>query len=160
MLFPQVLAGIYPIAQIQEPYTAVGYLASRIPVQALLHLRHPEAEEPSAEHPWCAWDICEGGLPSRCLPCPSYLDSALAEGTWCLDCVGMGLTGLEPGSQASLTDVFSLQLGQRNEVIKQPRQLAMMCTGQPTASCAWQWMAASACVSTLLATVDREVRPC
>lgn len=65
MLFPQVLAGIYPIAQIQEPYTAVGYLASRIPVQALLHLRHPEAEEPSAEHPWCAWDVCEGGLPSR-----------------------------------------------------------------------------------------------
>lgn len=59
---PQVLAGIYPIAQIQEPYTAVGYLASRIPVQALLHLRHPEAEDPSAEHPWCAWDICEGGL--------------------------------------------------------------------------------------------------
>lgn len=65
MLFPQVLAGIYPIAQIQEPYTAVGYLASRIPVQALLHLRHPEAEEPSAEHPWCAWDICEGGRPTR-----------------------------------------------------------------------------------------------
>ena len=50
---PQVLAGIYPIAQIQEPYTAVGYLASRIPMQALLHLRHPEAEDPSAEHPWC-----------------------------------------------------------------------------------------------------------
>lgn len=65
MLFPQVLAGIYPIAQIQEPYTAVGYLASRIPVQALLHLRHPEAEEPSAEHPWCAWDICEGGRPTQ-----------------------------------------------------------------------------------------------
>ncbi|XP_036997213.2 guanine nucleotide-binding protein-like 1 isoform X2 [Artibeus jamaicensis] len=56
----QVLAGIYPIAQIQEPYTAVGYLASRIPVHVLLHLRHPEAENPSAEHPWCAWDICEG----------------------------------------------------------------------------------------------------
>jgi hypothetical protein len=60
VLSPQVLAGIYPIAQIQEPYTAVGFLASRIPVQALLHLRHPEAEDPSAEHPWCAWDICEG----------------------------------------------------------------------------------------------------
>lgn len=59
---PQVLAGIYPIAQIQEPYTAVGYLAARVPVQALLHLRHPEAEDPVAEHPWCAWDICEGGF--------------------------------------------------------------------------------------------------
>ena len=62
LVSPQVLAGVYPIAQIQEPYTAVGYLASRVPVQALLHLRHPEAEDPSAEHPWCAWDICEGGL--------------------------------------------------------------------------------------------------
>lgn len=75
LVSPQVLAGIYPIAQIQEPYTAVGYLASRIPVQVLLHLRHPEAKDPSAEHPWCAWDICEGGLrvpgfsPSL-LPCP------------------------------------------------------------------------------------------
>ncbi|XP_049501973.1 guanine nucleotide-binding protein-like 1 [Panthera uncia] len=55
----QLLAGIYPIAQTQEPYTAVGYLASRIPVQVLLHPRHPEAKDPSAEHPWCAWDICE-----------------------------------------------------------------------------------------------------
>ncbi|MEJ1271090.1 hypothetical protein NN561_001923 [Cricetulus griseus] len=61
----QVLAGIYPISQIQEPYTAVGYLASRIPVQALLHLRHPEAEDPSAEHPWCAWDICEAWAEKR-----------------------------------------------------------------------------------------------
>lgn len=61
----QVLAGIYPIAQIQEPYTAVGYLASRIPVHVLLHLRHPEAEDPSAEHPWCAWDICEAWAEKR-----------------------------------------------------------------------------------------------
>lgn len=67
---PQVLAGIYPIAQIQEPYTAVGYLASRIPVQVLLRLRHPEAKDPSAEHPWCAWDICEGGLHVPGFPSP------------------------------------------------------------------------------------------
>lgn len=73
---PQVLAGIYPIAQIQEPYTAVGYLASRIPVQVLLHLRHPEAEDPSAEHPWCAWDICEGG--PLCLAPPLAPHLALA----------------------------------------------------------------------------------
>ena len=65
LVSPQVLAGIYPIAQIQEPYTAVGYLASRIPVQVLLHLRHPEAEDPSAEHPWCAWDICEAWAEKR-----------------------------------------------------------------------------------------------
>uniref|UniRef100_A0A2I3MUH6 Guanine nucleotide-binding protein-like 1 n=1 Tax=Papio anubis TaxID=9555 RepID=A0A2I3MUH6_PAPAN len=34
-------------------------------LQALLHLRHPEAEDPSAEHPWCAWDICEAWAEKR-----------------------------------------------------------------------------------------------
>lgn len=53
----------------------MGYLASRIPVQALLHLRHPEAEDPSAEHPWCAWDICEGGFRAWLLPLPFPLFS-------------------------------------------------------------------------------------
>lgn len=38
----------------------MGYLASRIPVQALLKLRHPDAEHGKAEPPWCAWDVCEG----------------------------------------------------------------------------------------------------
>ena len=84
LVSPQVLAGIYPIAQIQEPYTAVGYLASRIPVQVLLHLRHPEAKDPSAEHPWCAWDICEGGLHvpdfSPC-PLPCSISSPLLRGS-------------------------------------------------------------------------------
>nr|pir GTP-binding protein MMR1 - mouse [Mus musculus] len=102
----QVLAGIYPIAQIQEPYTSVGYLASRIPVQALLHLRHPEAEDLRLSTP---------GVPGT-----------------------------------------SVKLGQRNVVIKRPRQLEMTCTEQPIAYFAWQWMAASAYVSTLLATANRE----
>lgn len=89
MLFLQVLAGIYPIAQIQEPYTSVGYLASRIPVQALLHLRHPEAEDPSAEHPWCAWDVCEGGLPGfsfRLSPTLSPPPRVWPQGRSCLFC--------------------------------------------------------------------------
>lgn len=85
LVSPQVLAGIYPIAQIQEPYTAVGYLASRIPVQVLLHLRHPEAKDPSAEHPWCAWDICEGGLHvpgfSSPYPEPCPISSPLLRGS-------------------------------------------------------------------------------
>lgn len=100
LICPQVLAGIYPIAQIQEPYTAVGYLASRIPVQVLLHLRHPEAKDPSAEHPWCAWDICEGGLyvpgfsspyPEPCpISSPVLTGSAIDEapGCSCLDFCG------------------------------------------------------------------------
>lgn len=85
--FPQVLAGIYPIAQIQEPYTAVGYLASRIPVQALLHLRHPEAEDPSAEHPWCAWDICEGEFHVPGFTPPGFSSSSLPASPFTLPCL-------------------------------------------------------------------------
>lgn len=61
----QILAGIYPIAQIQEPYTSVGYMAVRIPVQALLKLRHPDAEHGKPEPPWCAWDVCEAWAEKR-----------------------------------------------------------------------------------------------
>lgn len=64
----QILAGIYPVAQIQEPYTSVGYLAVRIPVQKLLKLKHPDAEQnphSKEEHPWRAWDICEAWAEKR-----------------------------------------------------------------------------------------------
>lgn len=52
---PQVLAGVYPISQLQEPYTAVGFLAARLPLPALLQLRPP-----SNAAGWTAWDLCEG----------------------------------------------------------------------------------------------------
>ncbi|XP_074872282.1 guanine nucleotide-binding protein-like 1 isoform X2 [Carettochelys insculpta] len=61
----QILSGIYPISQIQEPYTAVGYLASHIPIQALLKLRHPDSGEGKPETRWCAWDICEAWAEKR-----------------------------------------------------------------------------------------------
>ncbi|XP_051899706.1 LOW QUALITY PROTEIN: guanine nucleotide-binding protein-like 1 [Pristis pectinata] len=65
----QILAGIYPIAQIQEPYTSVGYLAARIPVQKLLKLRHPslgaEGPEEQAQAKFTAWDICEAWAEKR-----------------------------------------------------------------------------------------------
>ncbi|KAM9591840.1 guanine nucleotide-binding protein-like 1 isoform 1-T1 [Morphnus guianensis] len=56
----QVLAGVYPISQLQEPYSAVGYLASRIPLPPLLQLRPP-----SAAAGWTAWDICEAWAEKR-----------------------------------------------------------------------------------------------
>lgn len=37
----QILSGIYPIAQVREPYTVVGYLARRLPLVQLLRLQHP-----------------------------------------------------------------------------------------------------------------------
>ncbi|XP_053328937.1 guanine nucleotide-binding protein-like 1 [Spea bombifrons] len=57
----QLLAGIYPIAQIQEPYTSVGYLACRIPVPQLLKLSHPDATKSG----WTAWIICEAWADKR-----------------------------------------------------------------------------------------------
>ncbi|XP_040261613.1 guanine nucleotide-binding protein-like 1 [Bufo bufo] len=51
----QLLAGIYPVAQIQEPYTSVGYLSCRIPVPKLLKLNNPDGEDKG----WTAWGICE-----------------------------------------------------------------------------------------------------
>uniref|UniRef100_UPI00358F01C5 guanine nucleotide-binding protein-like 1 n=1 Tax=Myxine glutinosa TaxID=7769 RepID=UPI00358F01C5 len=59
----QIMAGIYPIAQLQEPYTVVGYLAERVPIQTLLHLKHPEDE--AADPSWTAWDICEAWAEKR-----------------------------------------------------------------------------------------------
>ena len=38
----QILSGTYPIAQVREPYSVVGYLAQRVPLVRLLRLEHPE----------------------------------------------------------------------------------------------------------------------
>ena len=58
----------------REPYTAVGYLSQRIPVQQLLSLRHPDIECKAHEQPsyddvtqqWSAVDICEGNVMPAC----------------------------------------------------------------------------------------------
>ncbi|CAF1042897.1 unnamed protein product [Adineta steineri] len=57
----QILAGIYPIAQVQEPYTAVGYLAQWLPMTKLLKLEKLEAETPK----YSALDICEAWAMKR-----------------------------------------------------------------------------------------------
>ena len=56
----QILAGFYPIAQVREPYTVVMYLAQRIPLPDLLHLKHPEGEgvAEDGDLKWSAYDIC------------------------------------------------------------------------------------------------------
>jgi len=60
---------MYPISQVQEPYTAVGYLAARVPLVDLLQLVHPLNRADSDDeggavgdenHPWSAWDVCDG----------------------------------------------------------------------------------------------------
>ncbi|CAG8502968.1 3044_t:CDS:10 [Ambispora gerdemannii] len=53
----QILSGMYPISQVQEPYSTIQYLAERIPVEKILRLTPPETGE--KEYRWSAWDICE-----------------------------------------------------------------------------------------------------
>lgn len=62
---PQILSGTYPIAQVREPYSVVGYLAACTPLEKVLNLVHPkiaEAEDENVDEDieWSAWDICDG----------------------------------------------------------------------------------------------------
>ncbi|KAI9287604.1 hypothetical protein BC943DRAFT_288939 [Umbelopsis sp. AD052] len=52
----QILGGMYPIAQVQEPYSVIQYLAERIPLEKLLRLSPPDGDK---DHSWSAWEICE-----------------------------------------------------------------------------------------------------
>uniref|UniRef100_A0A674GME3 Guanine nucleotide-binding protein-like 1 n=1 Tax=Taeniopygia guttata TaxID=59729 RepID=A0A674GME3_TAEGU len=55
----QVLAGVYPIAQLQDPYSAVGFLGSRLALPPLLQLRPP------GDGGWTAWELCEAWAEKR-----------------------------------------------------------------------------------------------
>ncbi|XP_030825448.1 guanine nucleotide-binding protein-like 1 [Camarhynchus parvulus] len=55
----QVLAGVYPIAQLQDPYSAVGFLGSRLALPPLLQLRPPNGPG------WTAWELCEAWAEQR-----------------------------------------------------------------------------------------------
>ncbi|KAI8144636.1 P-loop containing nucleoside triphosphate hydrolase protein [Fennellomyces sp. T-0311] len=54
----QVLSGMYPIAQVQEPYSVVQYLAERVPVEKILSLTPPDLDN-ALSYRWSAWSICE-----------------------------------------------------------------------------------------------------
>lgn len=59
----QILAGIYPIAQVREPYTPVGFLAERIDIVKQLRLKHPDCDTGSPK--WSAYDICQAWAEKR-----------------------------------------------------------------------------------------------
>ncbi|KAK5621160.1 hypothetical protein CRENBAI_012607 [Crenichthys baileyi] len=69
----QILAGIYPVAQLQDPYTSVGFLCERTPFLSVLKLKHPSLQEKkphqeqqgTAEPSWTAWDVCEAWAERR-----------------------------------------------------------------------------------------------
>ncbi|XP_072316812.1 guanine nucleotide-binding protein-like 1 isoform X3 [Eucyclogobius newberryi] len=69
----QILAGIYPVSQLQEPYSSVGYLCERTAFLSALKLKHPSLmdEKPHLKQPaseelkWTAWDVCEAWAERR-----------------------------------------------------------------------------------------------
>ncbi|KAI7901867.1 uncharacterized protein BX663DRAFT_512668 [Cokeromyces recurvatus] len=55
----QILSGIYPISQVQEPYSSIRYLAEHIPLEKILSLIPPVDLDELEEFQWSAWSICE-----------------------------------------------------------------------------------------------------
>ncbi|CAO0802428.1 unnamed protein product [Mucor circinelloides] len=55
----QILSGMYPIAQVQEPYSAIRYLAEHIPLEKVLAVTPPGDWDNAQTYQWTAWSICE-----------------------------------------------------------------------------------------------------
>ncbi|GAM18735.1 hypothetical protein SAMD00019534_019100 [Acytostelium subglobosum LB1] len=51
----QILCGLFPIAQVREPFSAVRYLAERVPVERVYKLQHPD----KVDAPWSPMALCE-----------------------------------------------------------------------------------------------------
>ncbi|KAG0236074.1 Guanine nucleotide-binding-like protein 1 [Actinomortierella wolfii] len=54
----QILSGMFPVAQVQEPYSVVGYLAERVHLPRLLRLDPPPYYD-RGPFRWSAFAICE-----------------------------------------------------------------------------------------------------
>lgn len=67
----QIVAGMYPISQVREPYATVRYIAERIDLVVELGLRteitrlQEYMEEPEYCDTWTAWKICEAWAMKR-----------------------------------------------------------------------------------------------
>ncbi|KAI8902347.1 P-loop containing nucleoside triphosphate hydrolase protein [Globomyces pollinis-pini] len=53
----QVISGVYNIAQVQEPYSAIRFVAERCDIPTTLKLTHPDQDE--HDFHWSPWTICE-----------------------------------------------------------------------------------------------------
>jgi len=54
-----VLCGIFPIAQIREPYSCIQFIAEHIPIETIYALKKP------ADEPWSAFGICDAYAEKR-----------------------------------------------------------------------------------------------
>jgi ribosome biogenesis GTPase A len=51
----QILCGLFPIAQVREPFSAIRYLAERVAVEKIYGIQLPDQDEPY----WTPYSICE-----------------------------------------------------------------------------------------------------
>lgn len=55
----QVLMGCFPIAQLREPYSTISYLAQRMNLIEILHIKKDKFSDFEDESIWSAYEICE-----------------------------------------------------------------------------------------------------
>ncbi|XP_052790846.1 guanine nucleotide-binding protein-like 1 [Mya arenaria] len=61
----QILGGIYPISQVSDPFSVVGYVAERLDLPKLLRLKPVDEDADPLTHKWSALDICESWAQKR-----------------------------------------------------------------------------------------------
>ncbi|XP_053381487.1 guanine nucleotide-binding protein-like 1 [Mercenaria mercenaria] len=61
----QILGGMYPISQVQEPYSTINYLAERLDLPKLLRIKHLDEDVDEKSCKWSAIDICEAWADKR-----------------------------------------------------------------------------------------------
>jgi len=55
----QILCGLYPIAQVREPFSAIRFLAERIPLEKVYNLDMPPSRDHGEAEEWSPYLICE-----------------------------------------------------------------------------------------------------
>ena len=58
----QVLCGLYPIAQVREPYSSIRYLAERVRIEQIYKLDPPPDDQDQYTrdtYPWSGWNIAQ-----------------------------------------------------------------------------------------------------
>ncbi|XP_026470042.1 guanine nucleotide-binding protein-like 1 [Ctenocephalides felis] len=62
----QVLMGSYPISQLRETFSTLRFVAERLDLPKLLHLKHPDGDKEWSSYNICeAWAIKRGFLTAR-----------------------------------------------------------------------------------------------
>ncbi|KAL4237299.1 Guanine nucleotide-binding-like protein 1 [Mactra antiquata] len=61
----QILGGIYPIAQVRDPFSTVEYIAKRLDLPHMLKLKPVDEDEDVSTFQWSAMDICEAWAEKR-----------------------------------------------------------------------------------------------